>query len=119
MSNITANWDHKVVDNDTFRPKTVEFYSNDTKAPIDLTDATPRIQIRKGSYDGKLIRTCVVGDGITWVSQSDGQFTFGGFVASWEGPGDYYYDIQLTYATSGYIWTPVQGKITVIADATS
>ena len=119
MGNLQATWDHKAVDNDTFKVKTVEFYDQDTKAPIDLSDATVRMQVRKGGYDGKLMQTLIVGDGIEWVSQSDGQFTIFGFVVDWEGPGDYYYDIQLTYATSGIIWTPIRGKITVVADATS
>jgi len=113
----TVNFTHWV-DGDTFTARRFNFFQADGTTALDLSDVTPRVQIRKGSYTGKLMRTCTVGDGITWVSQANGQFELGGFRADWEGAGDYYYDVQFTYATSGIVRTYVRGKIALIAQAT-
>lgn len=106
------------VHNDTFDTHQFNFLDSDGVTPLDLTDATPRVEVRKGSYNGKLVETSTVGSGLTWVDQSQGQLQWGGFDLDWPSAGDYYYDIQLTYATSGRIRTYVRGKITLIDDAT-
>jgi len=106
------------VNEDTFIDKEFRFFQSDGSTPLDLSDVTPRVQIRKDNYNGKLMRTCTIGDGLTWVNQSDGTFRIGGFRNVWEGAGDYYYDIQFTYATSGVIRTYVRGKIQVIDHVT-
>lgn len=106
------------IDGDTFTPKRFNFFEDDGTTPLDLTDVTPKIQIRKGGWNGKLYQTATIGDGISWVDQSQGQLDFGGFLASWDGAGEYYYDIQFTYASSGYVRTYIRGKINVIDDVT-
>lgn len=106
------------IDGDTFGTKRFNFFASDGVSELDLTDATVKIQIRKASPQGKLVRTAISGDGIEWVSQLLGQFTLGGFIVTW-GAGDYYYDVQMTYATSGIVRTYVKGKIEVINDVTA
>lgn len=106
------------VHNDTFTARRFNFFAADGTTELDLSDVTPRIQVRKDSYNGRLVLTSTVGDGITWVDQSLGQFTWGGFVLSWPSAGKYYYDIQFTYATSGVVRTYVRGCIELIDDAT-
>ena len=105
------------IDGDTFLTKQLNFFESDG-TPLDLSDATPRMQIRKGSEQGKLVKTATVGDGITWTSQGQGRLTFGNFPINWDGAGDYYYDIQFTYATTGIIRTYVRGIIKVIDEVT-
>jgi len=108
-----------IIHNDTFPTKQFNFFAADGTTPLDLSDCTVRIQIRYKSKNGKLVRTAISGDGITWTDQANGQFELGGFIADWQGAGEYWYDVQMTYATSGIIRTYVQGKITVIDDVTS
>src|SRR5210317_700587 len=106
------------VDGDTFTARRFNFFQSDGTTALDLSDAVPRVQIRKGSYTGKLMKTATIGDGLTWVSQANGQLELGGFRLSWDGAGDYYYDVQMTYATSGIVRTYVRGKISLIAQST-
>ena len=114
----TVNFNEQV-DGDTFTVKAFNFFAADGTTPLDLSDVTPRIQIRKKSPQGKLVKTATVGDGITWVDQSQGQFQFGGFAIDWGGADEYHYDIQFTYTTSGIVRTYVKGIIYVIDDVTS
>jgi len=100
-------------DGDTFGTKRFNFFAADGTTPLDLTDATAKVQIRKEAWNGRLVQTAISGDGITWVDQSLGQFTLGGFVVDWGGPGEYFYDIQMTYATSVITRTYIRGKIIV------
>lgn len=109
----------KQVHNDTFTSSQFNFFESDGETGLDLSDVTPKVQIRMGSYNGKLVKTCTIGDGLSWVDQNNGQLQMGGFVMSWPKAGDYYYDIQFTYATSGIIRTYIRGKIEVIDDATA
>lgn len=119
MSRVaTVNFSEQV-HNDTFITKRFNFFQSDGTTPLDLSDATPRLQIRQDGYNGRLVKTCTVGDGLTWILQSSGQLDWGGFVMSWPKAGDYYYDLQMTYATSGIIRTYIRGKINVIDDATN
>ena len=104
--------------NDTFTTRRFNFFESDGTTPLDLTDATPRVQIRRDNEKGKLMKTCTVGDGLTWNDQAQGQLDWGGFVLSWSKAGDYYYDVQLTYATSSVVRTYVKGVIKVINDVT-
>ena len=106
------------IDGDTFGTKRFNFFESDGTTELDLSDATIKVQIRKDSYTGRLVQTAVSGDGVTWVDQSLGQFTLGGCVVDWGGSGDYYYDIQLTYGTSGIIRTYLRGNIKVIDQST-
>ena len=106
------------IDGDTFTPKRFNFFEDDGTTPLDLSDVTPKAQVRKSGWNGKLYETATIGDGLEWANQSQGQLDFGGFLASWDGAGDYYYDIQFTYGTTGYVRTYIRGKITVIDDVT-
>lgn len=106
------------IDGDTFGTKEFNFFNSDGITPLDLDDATVKVQIRKGSPQGKLVKTAISGDGITWVNQTQGEFQLGGFIITW-GAGDYYYDVQMTYTTSGIVRTYVKGKIEVINDVTA
>jgi len=108
------------VDGDTFLTKEINFFASDGTTPLDLSDATPKVQIRRGSYNGKLMKTAVIGDGLTWADQSQGELQFGNLATvGWDGAGDYYYDLQLTYATSGIVRTYLRGKIVLIDDSTA
>ena len=114
---VTVNfYDQK--DGDTFLLKEFNMFESDG-TPLDMSDATPRMQIRKATANGKLVKTATVGDGITWSSQGQGRMTFGNFPINWGGAGDYYYDIQFTFATTGIVRTYIAGIIRVIDDVTS
>lgn len=118
MSRVgTVNFSEQV-DGDTFLVKEFRFWQELDVTPLDLTDVTVRAQIRKGSYLGKLVKTATVGDGITWINQSEGKFQLGGFNIDWGGAGDYYYDVEFLYNTSSITRTYVRGKIEVIKQAT-
>ena len=105
-------------DGDTFLEKEVNFFEADG-TPLDMSDVTPRMQIRKGSENGKLVKTAVIGDGLRWENQGKGQLRFGNFPINWGGSENYHYDIQFTYATSGIVRTYVKGIIKVIDDVTN
>lgn len=120
MSRIGTVDFNEQVDGDTFTTKEVNFFAADGVTPLDLSDVTPKLQVRRGSANGKLLRTATVGDGITWVAQSTGELTFGGFdTSSWGGDGEYFYDLQFTYATSGIVRTYLKGRIIIIDDVTA
>ena len=118
MSRVaTVNLSERV-HNDTFDTKRINFFESDGTTPLDLSDATPEIKIRQDTYNGRLVKTCTIGDGLAWNSQALGQLDWGDFLMSWPKAGDYYYDVQLTYATTSRVRTYIRGKITVIDDAT-
>jgi hypothetical protein len=117
MSRVATVNFFEQVHNDTFTVKEFRFFAADGTTPLDLSDVVPRVQIRKDTYNGRLVQTATVGDGISWVNQASGTFQLGGFLANW-GAGDYYYDLQFTYTTSGIVRTYLRGKIVVIEDAT-
>lgn len=106
------------IDGDTLIPKSFRFFHSDGQTPLDLSDVTPTIQIRRSNWKGKVVKSCVIGDGIDWVNRSLGQLNFGGFLVDWGGAGDYFYDIQFNYESSGYVKTYIRGKINVIDDVT-
>jgi len=106
------------INNDTFTDKAINFFAADGTTPLDLTDATPKVVIRKGGYNGRIVETCTVSNGLTWTSQVLGQLVFGGFDLDWGSTGDFYYDLQLTYATSGITRTYIRGKIQILEDST-
>ena len=107
------------IDGDTFTPKRFKFFEADGTTALNLSEVTPKIQVRKGNWRGKLVHTAVVGDGIEWVDQSGGQFDFGGFIMNWGGAGDYFFDIQFTYTTTGFVKTYIRGRINIIDDVTA
>lgn len=120
MSRIATVNFTQYLDNDTFTTKSLNFFAADGTTPLDLSDATIKIQVRKDSPNGRLYQTATSGDGITWVNQAEGTLQFGNWDTSvWGGAGDYYYDIQLTYATSGIVRTYIKGKILMIDDVTA
>jgi hypothetical protein len=49
---------------------------------IDLTGATPRMQVRKDVI-GDLVKTFTIGDGLEWVDQSTGTFRTTGRVKTY------------------------------------
>lgn len=106
------------INGDTLMPKRFKFFEADGTTPLSLTGVTPKIQVRRGNWRGQIVQTATVGNGITWANQAGGQFDFGGFVVSWGGAGDYFYDIQFSYASTGYVRTYIRGKINVIEDVT-
>ena len=114
----TVNFTEQV-DGDTFLAKSVNFFIADGTTPLDLSDATPRIQIRKSGYNGRLVAELTIGDGIEWVVRASGTLQFGSISTStWGGAGSYFYDLELTYGTSGIIRTYLRGEIKLIDDAT-
>jgi hypothetical protein len=82
---------------------------------IDLTGATPRMQVRKDVI-GDLVKTFTIGDGLEWVDQSTGIFRTTSFIVDW-GWGEYDYDLQITYS-SGRVKTYLKGKIKVNQEIT-
>ena len=114
----TVNFQEQV-NGDTLLTKEFRFWTSALVTAMDLSDATVKIQIRKDNENGRLYKTATSGDGVTWVNQAEGKFQFGGFDIDWGGAGKYYYDIQMTYGTSGIVRTYVKGIITVLEDVTA
>lgn len=85
---------------------------------LDLSDVTPKLMFRKGDYNGKLVRTCVIGDGLSWVDQSSGQLALTGVSMTWSGFGDYYYDLQFTY-DDATIRTFIRGRVRLVKEVTT
>lgn len=103
---------------DSFDQLTINFFttSADVGNEIDLTNATPKMQIRRNSERGELVKTLTIGDGLEWIDQTDGEIRTSEFIIDW-GSGLFYYDFQLTY-TGGAVKTYIRGKIQVIEDVT-
>ena len=116
MRYVQKNFSNQI-DGDTFTLKELNFFEADG-TPLDLSDVTPKMMIRKGSWNGKLVKTATLGDGLTWNDQGKGQLRFGNIPISWGGVDNYYYDIQFTYATSGIVRTYLRGIIKVIEQVT-
>ena len=60
---------------DTFEQVTFNFYTTSAEAgnEIDLTNATPKMDIRRDNVRGKVVKQLTIGDGLEWVNQADGQ----------------------------------------------
>jgi hypothetical protein len=107
------------VHGDTFTTRNINFFEADGTTPLDLSSTTPRIEVRRGSWTGKLMETSTIGDGLTWADQSSGQLQWGGFDIDWGSSGDFYYDLQITYTATSIVRTYLRGKVVVIDEVTT
>jgi len=103
----------KQVFGDTFNG--VQFTYQLNNAPIDLTAATIKIQVRKESKTGEVVKTLETGSGITITDATNGVFSIDSFVIDIP-VGINYYDIQLT--TGATVKTYVEGIFEVLQDVT-
>ncbi len=108
---------NKQIDGDTIEYTLFRFFDAADSA-LDLSMVTPKLMIRKGGYRGKLVRTCVIGDGLTWDSQSSGRLALSNISIDWGGHGTYYYDLQFTYDDLT-IRTFVRGEIPIEKQVTT
>lgn len=88
---------------------------NDT--PINLTACLIKIQFKKDSPTGNLVKEINVGSGITITNAINGIFLINPFKLDWDA-GVYCYDIEVTFSNS-VSKTYVKGKINVIQDTTN
>ena len=104
----TFNFNDRM-DGDSFEVTDFKFFDMDDVA-IDMSLVTDaRIQFRRGSERGKLMKTVSIsGGGMTWQDQSIGHMRLETFVIDW-GHCNYYYDLELTYS---------DGSIKVIKQST-
>lgn len=103
---------------DTFETVTFNFYntSSDNGNEIDLSNSTPKMDIRRDNSRGKVVKELTIGNGLEWINQSLGQFRTQPFLIDWGG-GKYVYDLQISYnATS--VQTYIKGVINVTEDIT-
>ena len=101
---------------DTFSGVRFTIKDKETDTGIDLTDATIKIQFRRNSAKGAIIKELTELDGVTIEDAANGIFTIDPFITDWT-PADYYYDIQITFL-SGVIKTYIMGTICIIQDIT-
>jgi hypothetical protein len=103
---------------DTFEQVTFNFYttSADVGNEIDLSTATPKMDIRRDGVRGKVVKQLTIGSGLEWVDQANGQLRTTAFLIDWGG-GKYVYDLQITY-TATDVQTYVKGSFTVTEDVT-
>lgn len=103
---------------DSFDIITFNFFTDSSEVgnEIDLTGATPKMQIRK-DISGTLIKTLTIGDGLEWVDQDAGVFRTTSFIIDFD-DDIYDYDLQITYS-SGRVKTYLRGQITVVQDVTT
>lgn len=103
---------------DTFEQVTFNFYTTSSEAgnEIDLSTATPKMDIRRDSVRGKVVKQLTIGNGLEWVDQANGQFRTTAFLIDWGG-GKYVYDLQITYSQND-VQTYVKGGFTVTEDVT-
>ena len=103
---------------DTFEQVTFNFYTTSAEAgnEIDLTNATPKMDIRRDNVRGKVVKQLTIGDGLEWVNQADGQLRTTAFLIDWGG-GKYVYDLEITYSATN-VQTYVKGSFNVTEDVT-
>lgn len=104
---------------DSFERINFEFYAtkDDTGNEIDMTGYIPKMEMRKDSAAGKLIKTLTIGDGLEWTDQTLGTMYVNPFLWTFE-TGDFVYDLQMTHPDSTVL-TYVRGSFKVIDDVTS
>ena len=104
---------------DSFERIDFEYWITDTTPgnEMDLSGVEPKMQIRKCSADGRLVKTLIIGDGLEWTAQEEGTFYLEPFLITFPS-GDYVYDIQFTYPSSSVV-TYLYGNLKIINDVTS
>lgn len=101
---------------DSFEEVTFNFYVNDTDSPTNLSNATPKIQIRNKKDLNTVVETLTINNGLVWVNQSQGKFKILKSTPIDWGAGIYLYDLQVT--DSGKVKTYLKGYIKVLSEIT-
>ena len=96
-----------VIKSNSFGAKTVTI-------DVDITNITLHVQFRKEQKQGKLLRDCTEGDGITVVNSST--FIIDDFIVDFQ-IGTIYYDCKFTYQ-SGKVKSYFGGTFNVIQNVT-
>lgn len=103
---------------DTFEQVTFKFYttSSDSGNELDLSNSTPKMDIRRDNSRGKVVKQLTIGNGLEWVDQANGQLRTTSFLIDWGG-GKYVYDLQVSYSQTS-VQTYIRGTINVTEDIT-
>ena len=91
--------------------------NSDSGSETDLTGVVPKMQIRKDSAAGRLVKTLTITDGLEWTAQASGTFYLDPFLITFDS-GDYVYDLQFTYADTSVV-TYLKGGFELIDDVTA
>lgn len=105
-----------ILKGDTFKARDVVIKNDTALTPIDLTDCDIRCEFRKNTKVGDVLKTLIVGGGITLSDPTNGVFTIDNFDIDFDAD-IYYYDFQFAF-TSGVVQTYFGGYMKVIQDVT-
>lgn len=86
-------------------------------SPINITNSAIKIQFRKSSNTGNLVKEINIGSGITVVNAVGGVFRINSFLLNWDS-GIHYYDVQITFPNN-VVKTYIKGEILIIQDTTN
>jgi len=110
---------YKIADHykgDTFDGVQFTILNSSDSLPINLTDCTIKIQFRKNTNNGNIVKEITQVDGITITDAVNGVFKIDPFLINWD-EGNYYYDIQITF-TDNAVRTYIKGTLAIIQDIT-
>lgn len=105
-----------ILKGDTFKARDVVIKNETTQTPIDLTDCEIRCEFRKNTKVGTVVKTLIVGTGITLSDPTNGILTIDNFDVDWDADF-YYYDFQFTFPND-VVQTYFGGYMKVIQDVT-
>lgn len=100
---------------DTFNARLLTFRDSQSN-PINLTGLNIKMQFRKNTKTGRLVKELSIGSGITITNAAGGEIQTDSFQLDWE-VGTYYYDIQQD--NDGNIKTLFEGTLPIIQDVTT
>lgn len=101
---------------DTFDGVQFTILNSSDNSPIDITNSAMKIQFRKSSIIGDIVKEITNISGITFVDAINGVFKMDGFLINWD-EGIYYYDVQITFVDET-VRTYIKGTISIIQDTT-
>lgn len=97
---------------DTFGKIKFKLFLVDPVEPIIIKDASIKIRFTYNNRYGKLVKTLTVGNGITITDYINGEFEIDEINSFLSSFGNYYYNVEITYAT-GQIVTVLEGALIV------
>ena len=92
--------------------RSIKFTYSENSIPIDLTGATIKIEFKRSSNFGRIVKTAIIGDGVTVTNAVGGVFEKDEFICNLDS-ADYYIVPTVTFS-DGDIKTFVNAKMSVI-----
>lgn len=102
---------------DTFDGVQFTIINSTDSLPINITGCLIKIQFKKNSNNGSIIKEITEISGITIIDAINGVFKINPFLIDWD-EGRYLYDVQITFPDLS-VRTYIKGTILIIQDTTS